>query len=299
MNNVKPDRRAPRPGTARHRGQPRRHASPSPCSAANQVSTIHHQQCLLGSTPPPTARRPGAIGDTTAAASTWPTAQQYHGGDQHRQQLVVTSVPVGCSSRRPSGASRDRRRCPPVLGGMPTEGTVGFAAPGPGGLRDDQRQSILSRHRRVAAGETRAELNTATGVISGTPLLAGAAIASVTPATRDGPSNADSIVFSIAVPGGVPPRGNLVGTYNVSARLRPGRQRQSRPRACSRDRPPSCNSDAMATNRRRTCCTWATTARPCACSRALTATPRLPSRWTSPRRTVARRGRHAARPNLS
>jgi len=135
---------------------------------------------------------------------------------------VVTSVPVG---QQPAAFGRfieDPPPVPPVLGDVPDQsGTVGvpFSLALAAYVTPTNGDPILSY--AIAAGSLPAglSLDTATGVISGTPLLAGAGYSvSVTARDKDGPSNADSIAFSIAVPGSVPPRDILVGTYNASVR---------------------------------------------------------------------------------
>lgn len=62
-------------------------------------------------------------------------------------------------------------------------------------------------------------LNTTTGLISGTPLLAGrGASITVTVSDDDGPSNADTIGFTIASPASSTPRELLVGSYTGGLR---------------------------------------------------------------------------------
>lgn len=116
---------------------------------------------------------------------------------------------------------------PPVLHDVPDQnGTVGtafslalanFVVPSNG-------DPILSY--AITAGTLPAglSLDANSGVISGTPQLAGRGYSiTVTASDKDGASNADTIAFSIAMPGSVPPSDILVGNYDGAVRgYRPG-----------------------------------------------------------------------------
>ena len=111
---------------------------------------------------------------------------------------------------------------PPVLGDVPDQnGTVGtaFSLSLAGYVTPTNGDPILSY--AIAAGALPAglSLDTASGAISGTPQLAGNGYSiSVTASDKDGASNADTITFSIAMPGSVPPQDILVGSYTGSVR---------------------------------------------------------------------------------
>ncbi len=138
---------------------------------------------------------------------------------------LITTIPVG---QQPAAFGRfiedppPPPPVPPVMGDVPDQnGTVGapFSLALAAYVTPTNGDPILSY--AIASGSLPAglSLDTATGVISGTPLLAGAGYSvSVTARDKDGTSNADSIAFSIALPGSVPPRDILVGSYNTGVR---------------------------------------------------------------------------------
>jgi YVTN family beta-propeller protein len=111
---------------------------------------------------------------------------------------------------------------PPVMNDVPDQnGMVGapFSLALAGYVVQTNGDPILSY--AIASGTLPAglNLNTSSGVISGTPQLAGTGYTiSVTATDKDGASNADTIRFSIAMPGSVPARDILVGSFNTSVR---------------------------------------------------------------------------------
>jgi len=111
---------------------------------------------------------------------------------------------------------------PPVLNDVPDQsGTVGtpFSLALSGYVAPTNGDAILSYAITSGTLPAGLGLDATSGVISGAPQLAGTGYSiAVTASDKDGPSNADTIHFSITTPGSLPPSDILVGSFNGSIR---------------------------------------------------------------------------------